>query len=115
VSNIFGNQENNWYFDDFSYNYQGIDRLYSASKNFQPDPNINIINYHKGWIYNVDDYSTLSNPINDATGEFDYKPKPGLPDKYLMGAPFYFYFGLTKGASAFDRFTTKWIDTDGFV
>jgi hypothetical protein len=29
-----------------------------------------------------------------------------------MGAPFYFYFGVTKGASAFDRFTTKWIDTD---
>jgi hypothetical protein len=115
VSNIFGNQENNWSSDIFSYEYQKIDRLYSASRNFQPDPNINIINYHKGWIYNVDDYSTISNPINDATGEFDYKPKDGLPGSYLLGAPFYFYFGLTKGASAFDRFTAKWIDTDGFA
>jgi hypothetical protein len=84
--------------------------LYSASKNFQPSPNITQINYHKGWIYNVDD-----NPINPVTGELDYKPEPGIPEKYLTGAPFYFYFGLTKGASAFDRFTTKWIDTDAFV
>jgi hypothetical protein len=115
VSNIFGNQENNWSADIFSYNYQGIDRLYAASRNFQPDPNINQINYHKGWIYNVNDYSNLPDPINDATGEFDYKPKDGIPGSYLLGAPFYFYFGLTKGASAFDRFTAKWIDTDGFV
>jgi hypothetical protein len=116
VSNIFGNQSNNWSSGIFSYEYQKIDRFYSASKNFQPDPNINQINYHKGWIYNVNDYSNLSpNPINDATGEFDYKPKDGLPGHYLLGAPFYFYFGLTKGASAFDRFTAKWIDTDGFA
>jgi hypothetical protein len=115
VSNIFGNQKNNWSPDIFSYGYQKIDRFYSASKNFQPDPNINQINYHKGWIYNVDDYSTITNPINDATGEFDYKPTTGLPGEYLLGAPFYFYFGITKGASAFDRFTAKWIDTDAFV
>jgi hypothetical protein len=115
VSNIFGNQKNNWSNEIFSYGYQKIDRLYSASKNFQPDPNINQIKYHKGWIYNVDDYSTISNPINDATGEFDYKPTTGIPGSYLLGAPFYFYFGLTKGASAFDRFTAKWIDTDGFA
>ena len=115
VSNIFGNQKNDWSTSILSHEYQGVDRLYSASRNFQPNPNINQINYHKGWIYNVDDYSNLSNPINDATGEFDYRPKPGLPGSYLLGAPFYFYFGLTKGASAFDRFTAKWIDTDGFV
>ena len=113
TDNIFGTQSNNWFFDDFSYDYQGIDRLYgglNSSRTFQPDPNINIINYHKGWIYNVND-----NHINSATGEFDYKPENGIPGKYNLGAPFYFYFGLTKGASAFDRFTTKWIDTDGFA
>jgi len=114
IDNIFGNQANDWFFDEFSQGYQEVDRLYPSSKNFQPSPDINIINYHKGWIYNVDDEST-PDPINPATGELDYKPAPGIPDKYLMGAPFYFYFGLTKGASAFDRFTTKWIDTDGFV
>jgi hypothetical protein len=114
--NIFGTQKNDWYFGGgangtaFQYGYQKIDRLYSASKNFQPSPNITQINYHKGWIYNVDD-----NLINPVTGELDYKPEPGIPEKYLTGAPFYFYFGLSKGASAFDRFTTKWIDTDAFV
>jgi hypothetical protein len=110
TDNIFGTQSNDWSFDDFSYDYQGVDRLYPDSKTFQPDPNINTINYHKGWIYNVND-----NHINSATGEFDYKPENGIPGKYNLGAPFYFYFGLTKGASAFDRFTTKWIDTDGFA
>jgi hypothetical protein len=27
-------------------------------------------------------------------------------------APFYFYFGLIKGSSAFDRFLTKWVGGD---
>ena len=109
--NIFGTPENEWYTPNnaFQYEYQRIDRLYPDSKTFQPQ-NINIINYHKGWIAN---YSPTV--INPATGGLDYKPEPGLPDEYLMGAPFYFYFGLTKGASAFDRFLTKWIDTDDIV
>lgn len=109
--NIFGDQQNNWFSqsDAFKYPYQKIDRFLDGSKNFQPT-NTNVINYHKGWIANY-------NPsvINPATGEYDYKPEPGLPGNYLMGAPFYFYFGVTKGASAFDRFTTKWIDTDAIV
>jgi hypothetical protein len=110
--NIFGTPENDWYTANnniFQYEYQKIDRLYPDSKTFQPQ-NINIINYHKGWIAN---YSPTV--INPATGGLDYKPEPGLPDEYLTGAPFYFYFGITKGASAFDRFLTKWIDTDEIV
>jgi hypothetical protein len=50
-----------------------------------------------------------------ATNELDYKPTPGKIGQYNLGAPFYFYFGLNRGASAFDRFTTKWIDTDAFA
>jgi hypothetical protein len=35
-----------------------------------------------------------------------------IDDKsFMVGAPFHFYFGLKKGKSAFDRFTTKWLDT----
>jgi hypothetical protein len=108
--NIFGTQENDWTFDGnnaFKYKYQGVNRLEPSSKNFQPDPGINQIKYHKGWIYNVD-----NGLVNPETNEFDYKPEPGIPKKYLMGAPFYFYFGLTKGASAFDRFASKWINTE---
>ncbi len=74
--------------------------------------NVNIINYNKGWIYNVD-----TNVTNSATGEANYSPEPGFgtPNDYNLGAPFYFYFGLKQGASAFDRFTTKWIDTEELV
>jgi hypothetical protein len=28
--------------------------------------------------------------------------------------PYYFYFGLNRGKSAFDRFLTKWIQSDTF-
>ena len=118
--NIFGKQTNDWYFggagaNSFKYGYQKIDRLYggpNGSRTFQPSNNITEIKYNKGWIYNVDGPSI----INPATGESDYKPEPGLDTgRYNLGAPFYFYFGLAKGASAFDRFTAKWIDTDAFV
>ena len=108
--NIFGTQENEWDLggnNAFKYTYQSINRLEPSSKTFQPDAGINQIKYHKGWIYNVDNGS-----INPETNEFDYKPEPGIPNKYLMGAPFYFYFGLTKGGSAFDRFAAKWINTE---
>ena len=109
--NIFGTQQNNWFSnaDAFKYQYQKVDRFLSSSKTFQPT-NTNVINYHKGWIANYN-----PNVINPATNGYDFKPEPGLADKYLMGAPFYFYFGVVKGSSAFDRFTTKWIDTDGIV
>jgi hypothetical protein len=110
-SNIFGTQSNDWGDEIHSYDYQGLDRLlsYSDTKMFKPG-NVNIINYNKGWIYNVD-----INVTNLATGEANYKAKPGLPNLYNLGAPFYFYFGLKQGSSAFDRFTTKWIDTDELV
>jgi hypothetical protein len=111
-ANIFGSQSNDWEFDTFSYQYQKIDRLipYVDSKIYQPASNINQIKYHKGWIYNVEPI------INPATEEFDYKPEPSLSlGPYLFGAPYYFYFGLINGASAFDRFASKWIDTENIV
>ena len=39
------------------------------------------------------------------------------PDAQLVttGAPFHFYFGLRRGASAFDRFRMKWINTSNIV
>jgi YVTN family beta-propeller protein len=117
--NIFGKQTNDWVFggagaNAFKYGYQKIDRLYggvNGSRTFQPSPSVTEIKYNKGWIYNVDGPLV----INPATGESDYKPEPGISGKYNLGAPFYFYFGLAKGASAFDRFTAKWIDTDAFA
>jgi len=107
IPNVFGNQSNDWEWSNFSYGYQKIDRLipYNDSKIFQPVPSISQIKYHKGWIYNVE--PNLNNPY---TNQLDYNGDVGLPNQYLMGAPYYFYFGLVKGASAFDRFSAKWIE-----
>jgi hypothetical protein len=108
-SNIFGNQGNDWKWDSFSYRYQKIDRLlpYNISRMYKPNTT-NIIKYQKGWIYNVE------NVYNQYTEQLDYDPEPYIGGgPFLFGAPFYFYFGLTNGASAFDRFAAKWIDTEG--
>jgi hypothetical protein len=37
------------------------------------------------------------------------------PESITTGGPFYFYFGLKKGKSAYDRFTSKWVDTTTIV
>ena len=33
----------------------------------------------------------------------------GQNPAYVVGAPYHFYFGLTKGASAMNRYITKYI------
>jgi len=60
--------------------------------------------YLKGYIYNV-----------DANGDVD--PTLNVNPPILSNgdtlttnvAPFHFYFGLIQGATAYDRFATKWI------
>ena len=53
----------------------------------------NTTNYgKKGYIYNTDS--------NGNTATFP----PGQNDKFLVGAPYHFYFGLNNGKTAIDRF-----------
>ena len=47
---------------------------------------------------------------------FNYKNDSYAPNeftnmetKFLVGAPFHFYFGIVKGASAMDRFVKKYV------
>jgi hypothetical protein len=86
--------------------YQQFDRAAATSQYFIPDGNL-IRNY-------------LSYPINfeltvDADGNPIYQPTPNLPattvNPITLGTPFYFYFGLKQGASAMDKFITKYVDT----
>jgi hypothetical protein len=43
-------------------------------------------------------------------------PQAGGPDRIINNSgPYYFYFGLSKGKSAFDRFLTKWIKSDAEI
>jgi hypothetical protein len=32
-----------------------------------------------------------------------------------VGAPFFFYFGLKKGKTAWDKFSKKWLDFNNIV
>jgi hypothetical protein len=51
--------------------------------------------------------------LSASSGDWEKNP----PDAQLVttGAPFHFYFGLRRGASAFDRFRMKWINTSNIV
>jgi hypothetical protein len=113
---IFGNEDNGWNTDPINGNsflslkYQSMDRIDPTSRYFRGTAtNSSETNYYKGYIYAVNTSGKID--------EFDSNWDRNNPDQesVTVGAPFYFYFGLKKGASAFDRFTTKWIDTTTFV
>jgi hypothetical protein len=114
---IFGNEDNGWNTSPIinggflSSNYQSMDRISAASRYFRGTAlNSSQNQYYKGYIYAVN----TSGQIDESANNWD-KNTPNEPNSVTVGAPFFFYFGLKKGASAFDRFTTKWIDTTTFV
>jgi hypothetical protein len=68
--------------------------------------NTSLYTYNKAYLFNV-----------NSAGEIDSQPPqpPGNPDRiYTSSGPYYFYFGLSIGKSAFDRFLVKWIKSDVF-
>ncbi|CAB4129641.1 hypothetical protein UFOVP117_52 [uncultured Caudovirales phage] len=100
--NIFGSQSNNYSTDDvafFSYKYQSLDRLNPASQYFQNDQSDGA--YVRGTQINFDNNGVPTEAIPQ-----------NFEQKFLVGAPFYFYFGLKKGGSAMDVFITKYINTE---
>jgi hypothetical protein len=111
---IFGKSSNNWdYIVDgevFSHRYQSLDRLLDVSRYFK-NTNISQTKYQKGYIYAVKSSSTANSII--ITAERQYWDFNNPDDKLItVGAPFHFYFGLKRGASSFDRFRTKWINSN---
>jgi hypothetical protein len=110
TDSIFGRQFNNWDFTVsgntvFSHRYQSLDRLLQSSRYFR-STNISQTQYQKGYIYAVDDNGYIS-----ANPQY-WDENPDDIHLVTVGAPFHFYFGLRRGASAFDRFRTKWINTN---
>ena len=107
TSTIFGNQYNNWATDELDIvqdkKYQSLDRTempgatpsYFISSNLSSSPNTDDLN-KRGYIFSV----------NPATGE--YSPTGAKSSKFIVGAPFQFYFGIIKGESALDKFKTKY-------
>ena len=122
---IFGGQQNGWDTGTspfFSYKYQELDRLNPTSEYFRTTDVSHTSNF-KGYIYSVKE--TMLNIITP-TGSFvsNYGFSENNPaygswsqnsagnNTVTSGAPFHFYFGLKIGKSAFDRFATKWLDTE---
>jgi uncharacterized protein YlzI (FlbEa/FlbD family) len=116
---IFGSQLNDWSTEPysattfFSYGYQNLDRLLRSSRYFRTKGST-ITKYYRSNIYSVD---SSTPPVQNADTLYWDKNNPGDGNPHTervinTGAPFYFYFGLIQGKSAFDRFTRKWIDTD---
>ena len=119
ADSIFGSQYNDWSTEPysattfFSYGYQNLDRLLKSSRYFRTKGSL-ITKYYRGNIYSVGN-STPPGQSGDTQFWDVNTPGAGVPQSERVvntGAPFYFYFGLNQGKSAFDRFTRKWIDTD---
>ena len=98
---IFGTQSNNWATDNsdiFSKNYQSLDRTDPSQPSYFLGSNSQLNDtYARGYIFNVD-----SNGNNSATAG-------NYPSVFAVGAPNHFYFGLINGASALDRFKSKYL------
>jgi hypothetical protein len=101
---IFGNELNDWFTTPnqnisgngfFSEKYQDLSFIQSP---FSPYFN-NGPTGQKGYIYNTD-----SNGVQSATPW-----PPSQSDKYVVGAPYHFYFGLNVGKTAINRYITKYI------
>ena len=120
--NIFGTQKNYWYTNGISgagtitpyhqFGYQLQDRLNQNSRYFIGD-SLPQTKYYKGYIYSVNANGYLV--ARDANIQNIWEQNIPLGEAITVGGPFYFYFGLKRGASAMDRFIQKWVDTDYIV
>jgi len=100
---IFGSEQNNWATnrdDLLQYPYQSLDRTnpehYFLARGLQNDLS------ERGYIFNVN---------GDTIDQYsqDYRPEgPYYSNRFIVGAPFHFYFGTTVGATALDKFKTKY-------
>ena len=105
-SNIFGNQNNNWATDTadiIQNNYQSLDRAATNTKYYLNGTSVANDLTARGYIYSVD-----GNVTSYPTVGGRYTSTPQTSSKFLVGAPFQFYFGVVKGESALDRFKTKY-------
>jgi hypothetical protein len=99
--------------------YQRLDRFNDSSEYFKTDID-NITKYYKAHIINYEPVvDAAGNIIFDSLGNVSaYTETANAPTiskrryAYTFGAPFHFYFGLIQGASAMDRFRTKYVDTN---
>ena len=101
-STIFGTELNNWATSQSQIGqsrYQSLDR--TTSTYYQGQGIVNDLN-KRGYIFKVSNDSTLI-----AGTQYD-KTRQNENNTFLVGAPFHFYFGVKQGATALDKFKTKY-------
>jgi len=105
---IFGSELSNWQTNSGDIVqgklYQGLDRLSIQTPSYFKGANASISDtFARGYIFEVN-----AVPTPNAT-QFTFSTGDGvLPNKFIVGAPFHFYFGLIKGQTALDKFKTKY-------
>lgn len=97
---IFGNQFNNWATSssDIVQNkrYQNLDRESLNIPSYFRNTNSTVNDqFARGYIFSV-----------DSNG--NYITSGAVSNKFIVGAPFHFYFGVIKGQTALDKFKTKY-------
>jgi hypothetical protein len=108
---IFGTEKNEWATnqgDIQKFNYQSLDRINTVSNYFMGQTNIP--EFFKGYIFNV---KPATPPNTGYIFEGDRAaPMTNQSGSYTVGAPFYFYFGLVRGANAIDKFKKKYLGVE---
>jgi len=104
TSNLFGSELNEWYTDlesggFYSIPYQKMG--YNTAAYFQPQNGTGPFNGATGYIFN---YDSNGNP-NQNVLEWPNNQS----NRFVVGAPYHFYFGLGKGKTAMNRYITKYI------
>jgi hypothetical protein len=99
---IFGTERNEWATSQDQIGqsrYQSLDR--TTSTYYQGQGIVNDQN-KRGYIFKVQGDSTL------VAGTLYDRVRSTENNTFLVGAPFHFYFGLIQGATALDKFKTKY-------
>lgn len=101
---IFGSEKSNWatrVTDIIDAEYQSLDRRNLANPNYFVPSNTSFDVNQRGYIFN-----------NTLSGQYDFNVFQGMKSKFLIGSPNQFYFGVVKGASAMDKFKTKYLPNE---
>jgi hypothetical protein len=100
-NSIFGTEKNNWKTNIsdgiISYEYQSLSRRFTNAPSYFSGSYNNVSDiYQRGYIFAVNQNQQYSATAGTWTNNF------------MIGAPNQFYFGLVAGASALDKFKTKY-------
>lgn len=99
---IFGSSYNDWATDSndiFSKPYQSLDRTNPTIPGYFQSTTVSNNANRRGYIFSTD--------ANGVYSDVQY-----LDNKFLVGAPFQFYFGIYVGSTAIDKYKSKYLQDE---